>query len=89
MNDLRAKYKARKPKPLTFADLSIGDRFSSSAFPQGRLYQKITDSFAIDLSEGKDRDGFFIKDRFTGTYPVLRRTEPQVSFDPLRLKTDN
>jgi hypothetical protein len=92
MSNLRAKYKAaRKPKPLTFADLSIGERFCNPSFPQGRVYQKISSQFAIDLSEGADRNGFFIKDRFSGTYPVMRKNDevPQTVFDPLRLKTDN
>jgi hypothetical protein len=52
MSDLRAKYKARKRELLTFADLSIGERFCNPGFPQGRVYQKISSQFAIDLDEG-------------------------------------
>ena len=63
---------------MTFQDLKIGDRFSSKSFPQGRLYQKLSNAYAADLSDGPGKDGSYLKDIFPQMYEVVLRNEGTV-----------
>jgi hypothetical protein len=60
---------------MTFSEINVGDRFSNAGFPNGRLYQKVSHKHAVDLSEGPDVKGFYVRDAFSLTFPVVLRNE--------------